>query len=170
MITQEELKALLDYDEVTGVFTWKVNRNNQQVKGKTAGCINQNGYHQLTLNCRTYLGHKLAWLFIYGELPPFYLDHIDGSRVNNSIVNLRKSTKAEYLKNRGKTVRNKSGYKGVSFHKASGKWIAQAMQDRHLSYLGLFNTPEAASLAYQEFALKNHGEFIHNSVSTALAN
>ncbi|QBQ80833.1 hypothetical protein VAH1_00226 [Escherichia phage vB_EcoS_VAH1] len=45
MITQERLKELLDYNPETGVFTWKIDGNNQYVKrGMEAGTLYNNDY------------------------------------------------------------------------------------------------------------------------------
>ena len=54
---------------------------------------------------------------------------------------------------------NKTGYKGVSFHKASGKFRAQIkVADKHIS-LGYHSTPEDAHKAYKDAANKHFGEF-----------
>ena len=40
---------------------------------------------------------------------------------------------------------------GVSFHKASGKFVAQCAVNSKLQHLGLFDTPEEAFAAYKPF-------------------
>jgi hypothetical protein len=47
----------------------------------------------------------------------------------------------------------------VSFHKASGKWIAQICINGKKKHLGLFSTPELAYAAYCKAALEYHGKF-----------
>jgi hypothetical protein len=42
-----------------------------------------------------------------------------------------------------------SGFAGVSFHKASGKWCAAIQSGGKRRYLGLFDTPETAGAAYK---------------------
>jgi group I intron endonuclease len=55
------------------------------------------------------------------------------------------------------SARNTSGFKGVSWDKKAKKWEAQIMINRRTIFLGLFNTPEEASKAYQDkLATKNN--------------
>ena len=68
--------------------------------------------------------------------------------------------------NRGMQKNNKTGYKGVSFNRDDGKFIAQiALNKRHIS-LGRFYTAEDAARAYDEAALKYHGEFAVTNFET----
>lgn len=52
---------------------------------------------------------------------------------------------------------NKSGYKGVSWCKTSGKWKAQITYHGKVLYLGVYPTPEEAHEVYLEF-IKEHNE------------
>lgn len=49
------------------------------------------------------------------------------------------------------------GYKGVSFHKASGKWCAQLTLGEKRKYLGLFGDPETAAQSYNAAAIDAFG-------------
>lgn len=86
-------------------------------------------------------------------------DHIDGNKLNNQKHNLRICTHSENKCNVGKYVTNKSGFKGVSFHKASNKFIAQIQLGGKPIYLGTFDSAEIAALAYNIAARKVHGRF-----------
>jgi hypothetical protein len=86
-------------------------------------------------------------------------DHIDGNTLNNQRYNLRACTQQQNAWNRGRWIKNKSGFKGVSFHAASGKWQAQACLNLHVIYLGLYLDKLDAAHAYNEFASKHHGQF-----------
>lgn len=97
------------------------------------------------------LGRKL----IKGEL----VDHIDQNPLNNRRHNLRIATQSQNGQNRGKSKQNTSGYKGVSWSGVMKKWHARIMVNGQLHLLGYFDTPEAASQAYQDAAHKYHGEF-----------
>jgi len=54
---------------------------------------------------------------------------------------------------------NTSGFKGVSYRKTRRKWIATIQKDGKQHFLGHFNTPELAHMAYCKAAAELHGEF-----------
>ena len=85
------------------------------------------------------------------------VDHRDGNGLNNQRHNLRVATHAQNQQNQGPNRRNTSGYKGV--HKHQNKWEAKISVDNARIYLGVFNTPQEAALAYNAAALDYHGEF-----------
>jgi hypothetical protein len=82
-----------------------------------------------------------------------------GETLNNTDENLRRATRSQQVINRRRGRNNTSGYKGVSWHKASGKWRASIRVDGRQIHLGLFDTPELAYAAYCAAAIKYHGEF-----------
>jgi hypothetical protein len=87
------------------------------------------------------------------------VDHIDGDRLNNTRENLRLATLKENRRNNGAYVCNKSGYKGVTWHKKAGKWVAGITVDNKRVYLGLHSDPRDAARAYNEAAKVHFGEF-----------
>jgi hypothetical protein len=75
------------------------------------------------------------------------VDHIDSNPLNNRLCNLRLITNRE---NCSKERTHKSGLPvGVSFHKSTNKYQSKIFYNGKQKYLGLFNTIEDASKAYQ---------------------
>lgn len=87
------------------------------------------------------------------------VDHIDGNTFNNRKSNLRVATHQQNTFNCGVRGDSKSGFKGVTYHKATGRWRARIGVNYQQINLGEFDTPEEAALAYNEAAQKYHGEF-----------
>lgn len=87
------------------------------------------------------------------------VDHINGDRLDNRRSNLRLATSQQNKRNMGIRSDNTSGYKGVSWRKQDSKWWAQIMIDGHTRSLGIYDSPEAAALAYSEGAKKYFGDF-----------
>lgn len=160
-MTQEELKDLLDYDPETGIFRWKVYRNQYAKVGDIAGNLRPDSYRQIKINGKFYLEHRLAWFYIYGEWPENQIDHINGMKTDNRIKNLREADRFDNTRNVKRRKDNSSGYKGVSL--SNGKWMARIWSiidnKRKRCYLGYFNSPEEAYAAYCKAAKELHGEF-----------
>lgn len=88
-----------------------------------------------------------------------YVDHINGDSLDNRKENLRYCTKAENNMNRLKNLNNTSGYKGVIWNKLAKKWQSQIKYDNKLLYIGVYSNIIDAAKAYNEAAIKYHGEF-----------
>jgi hypothetical protein len=159
MITQAELKKLLNYDAETGIFTWKINRAYNVKADSKAGCMHSRGYIRIRINYKTYEGHRLAWLYHYGSFPNNCIDHINGCPSDNRIINLREATKTQNAQNMKLTKRNKSGVKGVDWHKSNANWRARCQVDGKRIELGSFNDIKLAEIAINEARLKYHKEF-----------
>lgn len=87
------------------------------------------------------------------------VDHHNHDTLDNRRRNLRIATYRENARNRGKSVINSSGLKGVTWKKEAGKWYAQIQTEKKNKYLGYFSTREAAHEAYKKAAIELYGEF-----------
>lgn len=85
------------------------------------------------------------------------VDHKNRDTLDNTRKNLRICTNAENCQNRGKTVRNTSGAKGVL--KCRNRWKAVIRSNKVFHYLGVFDTILEYSIAYNKAASILHGEF-----------
>lgn len=113
-------------------------------------CRNNFGYPQ----CVDYKLHR----YILG-FPDASIDHINGDVTDNRKANLRVCNDHQNQCNRGKTVKNTSGYKGVSWYAKGGYWVAKIRNHRKQFHLGCFETREAAAIAYNNAAKSLFGEF-----------
>ena len=125
-ITQMEVKRLFEYNYITGVLTWKVNKGNGKGGaniGSRAGSLNDSGYLVTQINSINYRNHRLIWLWYYGYIPRF-IDHKDTIKTHNWIDNLKETTKVVNAQNCGNPKDNTSGVKGVYKHNYS-LWTAR---------------------------------------------
>jgi hypothetical protein len=97
-LTQSRLKELLIYDPDTGIFRRRI-ACGIAVAGSTPGNINAMGYLDISIGCKRYYAHRLAWLYVYGEWPSLEIDHINCDRLDNRISNLRDVTHHQNMNN-----------------------------------------------------------------------
>ena len=160
MINQEFLKEYFSYDPETGLFTViKLTPRNRRSKvGELSGCNHNCGYTSIRVNKKTYLAHRLAWLYIYGEFPKGHLDHINGIKTDNRICNLRIADDSLNQQNRKAAQSNNktSGMLGVYFEKQRNKYRARIKYDGLTHCLGFFDTKENAHDAYLKAKREHH--------------
>ena len=158
-LSYEDLRRVLSYDPETGVWTWQIDVGRRGLAGDRAGGHHADGYRQIAINDIKYLEHRLAFFYVTKKWPINQVDHINGVRNDNRWENLREATIQQNTRNRKRHKNNVSGYKGVSLHGLTGKFQASVMTGGKSKYLGLFDTPEAASVAYEAAAKEQFGEF-----------
>jgi hypothetical protein len=161
---------LFVYDPETGELRNRVDRGGLAKAGALAGYRRPDGYVSVAVKGKRYPAHRVAWLMTHGVWPAAQIDHVNGVRDDNRMANLRESTNSENLCNRGSTVNNRTGFKGVCWDKNSRKYKAQIMVRGKITYLGLFTTPEAAHAAYQSAVYDFHGAFANPGVPNRRAN
>jgi hypothetical protein len=83
------------------------------------------------------------------------VDHINGDTFDNRKENLRVCTRVQNLRNAKLSSANRTGFKGVTFHRINRKYQAECGRE----YIGTFKTAEEAALAYDREATRKFGEF-----------
>jgi HNH endonuclease/AP2 domain len=139
---KRQLRILVDDEdyEFLNQFAWQVDKENSVA---------------MHFNGKTMLLHR----FIINPPKGLEIDHIDGNRLNNQKSNLRLATSSQNKINRGPRKDNKSGYKGVSWHKQQEKWTARIMTSGKYLSLGLFKDIRLAAQAYNEAAVRYYGAY-----------
>lgn len=151
-ITIEMLRKFLHYDEITGKLTWVYHQRNKCLIGREVGTLcKTTGYLQVSINEHRMDAHRLAWMWVYNEIPEM-IDHINGIRTDNRICNLRNTTYRGNAQN--KICHREGGLVGAYFHNEAGRWGSCISIDGKSVHLGLYETEEGAHKAYLK-ALEN---------------
>jgi|SRR5450631_139685 len=170
MLTQEYLKECVDYNRDTGIFIWlhrpechfknkrSFKQRNAARTGKQTGSFDGKGYYTISIDNKSYLSHRLAWLYEYGKFPENDIDHVDGNRLNNRISNLREATRLQNMQNqRAPRGNNKTtNLLGVSLIPSSGKFRARVTVAGKTLFSGCYKTKEEAAIAYTDAKRRFH--------------
>lgn len=154
--TIERLREALYYDSYNG----DIGRKGHPPFNAAIG----GGYVYVTIDEWLGLGHRVAWAMTFGYWPDF-VDHKDNNRSNNKLDNLREANSQQNNFNRGISIRNKTGVKGVQWEKARRRWRATVCKDGKQHVLR-FKTLDEAVNAVREMRNNLHGEFANHGDST----
>lgn len=147
MIDQETVKNLFYYDAESGRLLWR-NGNGRNVKPwQEAKAPNGHGYYTAKIKGKSYLAHRLAWLYVHGSLPDGDLDHKNRVRNDNRLCNLRQVSRTDNCQNISLPSHNKSGHIGVSWIKSHQSWTVYVKVDRKNKWLGYFKDLDEAIAA-----------------------
>lgn len=122
---------------------------------RTFGSKQSKGYRAVKVRGKMSKVHRLiAQAFLTDWNPDWSVDHINGTKHDNRPTNLRQfETNAEHCQAFQKKSENcSSRYRGVTWYKWSGKWMAQIIINRKRIHLGYFETEEAAAIAFDRKA------------------
>lgn len=131
--------AIVDADKAEWVSQWRWHVNRQ---GYTVRFEIRQGVREMIRLHRALLG------LARGDQRQG--DHLNRDRLDNRLANLRIVSLAANNQNRTKALRYTSQYRGVSWHKQSGKWRAQVKVNRSNHYLGTFSDELEAAEAARE--------------------
>lgn len=162
MLDQDYLRSKLNYDPSSGHLFWKAAGGKKKLD-IPAGKINWDGYRRISIDGKCYMAHKLVWLYIYGEMPTLFIDHLNHNRDDNKVGNLRLVSLQENQKNRSKQSNNMSGVNGVCWDSQTNKWIVRIKNIGKTYHLGRFSdffeavaVRKSANLSHKFHF--NHGE------------
>jgi len=148
LISQADLKAVLCYEPISGMFRWASKRRGVSSQNRP-GTVGLDGYRRIRVLGKAYRASRLAWLYVYGVWPQGYVDHIDGDRSHDAISNLRIVDALTNAQNQRRAHRdNQSGQLLGASLSDEGRWVAQITANRKTRHIGTFNTAEEAHQAY----------------------
>jgi hypothetical protein len=152
-----ELQDLFEY--IDGNLVRKKTTAPNAKKDQIAG-TNSNGYVLININRVFYRAHRIIW-YLHTHTDPlgYDIDHIDGNPLNNRIENLRLCPHSDNCKNSKISKRNTSGFKGVHFHRQSGRWRARIRCNGKHLHIGMFDTAEEAHEAYVRESVRLQGNY-----------
>lgn len=119
---------------------------------------NVHGYIKVRKESSDFAAHRLMYLSVTGELPE-EIDHINGNKSDNRIINLRPVNRTENMRNKPVYRNNTSGVKGVTYEPEKGLWRARiSWNGKRLSFRS--KCKELAVFVRKEMEIKYYGE--HN--------
>lgn len=157
----EYLRECLSYSPESGLLTWKHRPRDHftcdrghsvflsSFAGRTAGSRARIGYLSVGIDHVLYYAHRIAWALHYGVPPAQFIDHINGVKDDNRIVNLHDVPADVNQRNQVRRSDNTSGITGVYWHRQRGKWGARIRRDNRNYYLGLYDDINKAIAARQ---------------------
>lgn len=144
----EQIWEMFDYEPLTGRLIRKEYRCGRAVAGAAAGSRTSKGYLVVKIDDHSYQAHRLIWLWLTGKDPgPLLVDHIDGQKDNNRLINLRLGTNGQNKTNGAAYRCHDRKRKGV-YPRSNGKFTSCIRIDGVLVHLGTFKTADEAHAAY----------------------
>lgn len=146
-----ETFVIVDDDEYEILSKYKWYPNNERGKLYARRSIYPNGQKsKITISM-----HRQILAAQKGQI----CDHINMDTLDNRKCNLRLCNRSQNSQNRNALSSNSSGYKGVSWDVTKNKWQVQIQARKKHIKLGRYFCIIKAAKAYDNAAIKYHGEF-----------
>src|SRR5690606_2030193 len=169
--TPEQLRQLLRYEPETGKLFWRERTPdmfedgeqtaehackiwNSRFAGEEAFQSRSGGYSVGTVWGRRLLAHHVCWAIAHNEWPTSHIDHRNGVRDDNRVTNIRLATRSQNNQNVRSQRGSSSIYKGVTYDKERGKWMAGIKKDFRRRNIGRYETEIEAALAHDRVAVE----------------
>jgi hypothetical protein len=152
--TIDQIRAQLDYDPDTGVFTRKVSGGGVAA-GSRAGGKDAYGHTTISVCGKRMRAARLAWAIMTGEWPDGDVDHKNRVRDDDRWCNLRLASRSQNCAN----TLAQSGMKGASWVTEKRKWKSQIRIAGKNTHIGYFDCEIDAHEAYKKKAVEHFGEF-----------
>jgi len=156
MLTQKRLREVLNYDPVTGIFTFAKGKR----KGRIAGTSHDSrGFLNVQFDNQRHLLHRLAWLWMTGTMPRWSVEHINGDRTDNRWKNLREGDRPQKTPYRA-PWREPTSTPGV--WQVADRFEAMVEVGGVTINLGAFETQEAAADAITRIQQRARKRLAHH--------
>ena len=133
----------LNYDPLTGLFTWRRCPRRPSLVGEVTGSKRPDGYLFLSVSGVRLLAHRAAWAYIFGAFPTEFIDHINGQRDDNRIANLRPTSPQMNRQNQTRAKPGTDLPRGVQLTKQNNYRVGVMIDGRYV-YLGTYRDREEA--------------------------
>lgn len=139
--------------------------------GAEAGCIVDNrGQNRcmITMKGKMYFRYRFIWIMHNGRpvAGGKEIDHINRNTLDDRIENLRECNRSENSWNASLSVKNKSGFRGVTWKPHAKKWRADiCVKDKRI-HLGYFKTVDEAVEARVKASNQMFGTFSNEEVGS----
>jgi len=149
------LQTRISVDPVAGRVYWiDATKHHAPLNGKEAGSPRKNSrsgkiYWHVKVDSLPIKRSHLVFLFAHGRWPDLQIDHINGDSLDDRIANLREATITQNAWNHNTRRKSSSTPMGVRVTR-SGKYQARIAVNKKQIAIGIFDTPEMASQAYQQ--------------------
>lgn len=142
------IKKRLQYNQDTGDLIWTtLPRFSRKKVGEPVRTLDGHGYYVVCVDKNYYRAHRVAWFLYYGSWPKHHLDHINGCRTDNKILNLREAS----VRENGQNMKIHRNGRLVGTLLKNKKWSSRISIKNKKIHLGVFSTEEEAHIMYLLF-------------------
>ncbi len=153
----EQLKELFDIDIQNGKFFWKKpSKYHSNLIGKEAGFASKD-YWIIKINKKAYKRGRLIFLYANGKFPEPCIDHINGIKTDDRLINLREATITQ--NNWNHKFRKKSNNLPMGIRFQSNKFIARISHNKNQIHIGSFEKLNDAVNAYKQKRIELYGQY-----------